>query len=183
MSDEVEPFSVEDDELDEGVTAATPADDNKSFRQLRATANRFEKDLKAANKELERLQAFEAEVLGERKEKAISSVFTEVGLNPKHAELYKRVNTDLSAEAITADAVRAFAAEFDLATTTGEVPEAPVAEPVGFEPVTTGTGSPGGMLTADDIAEKLRNGDLDGVARAIQNGRVNKEAPWKQYQG
>lgn len=183
MSDDIEPFSLEDDGLDEGGSTPAVEDSNKSFKQLRDAYKKLEKDRAKEAKELERLRGFEAEVLGERKEKAITSVFNEVGLNPKHAELFKRVNPDVQVDSINADAVKAFAAEFELPTSAGEVPEAPAPEAVGFTPVTTGTGSPGGMLTADDIEEKLKSGDLDAVARAIAAGRVNKQAPWKQFQG
>lgn len=180
MSDDIEPFSSEDDEQDEG-TVVPQVEDNQSFKQLRDAYKRLERDTAKNNKELERLRTFEAEVLGERKETAINSVFTEVGLNPKHAELFKRVNPDLGVDAVTADAVKAFAAEFELATSAGEVPEAPAPEPVGYTPVATGTGSPVQRLTAEDIDELLRKGDLDSITRAFEAGRVNKEAPWREF--
>lgn len=178
MSDEDFPFEA-DDAPDEGGSTPAVEDSNKSFKQLRDYAKKLEKDLAKERKDAERLRAFETEILTERKEKAITSVFSEVGLNPKHAELFKRVNPDVQVDSINADAIKAFAAEFELPTSAGEVPEAPAPEAVGFTPVTTGTGSPGGMLTADDIEEKLKSGDLEAITRAIESGRVNKQTPWK----
>jgi len=182
MADDDFPFDDADsDETNEGDTATQAAEDNKSIKQIRDALKREERARKTFEKEVVELREFRDGVLGERKEQAINQVFTEVGLNPKHAELFKRVNPDLAVDAVTADAIKAFASEYELVTSSGEVPEAPVSEPAGFTPVVTGTGSPNATQNADDIEEMLRKGDLDGVRKAFESGRVNKQAPWKQY--
>lgn len=180
--DEVEPFSVDDDTEDEGDAA--PAGDNKTIKAMREALERAERRAKNAEKQVEKLSEFQTSVLAERREQAVSSIFTEVGLNPKHAELYKRLNPDIEVDAINADAVNAFAAEYGLATSSGDVPEAPEVKPEGFTPVTTGNAAPSATISDEQISQWLSEGNLEAVNKAFQDGRVQKESvPWRQYQG
>ena len=181
MSDEVDPFSVDDDE-NEGDAA--PQADNSTIKQMREALERAEKRNKTYEKQLEKLTEFQNTVLGERREQAVTSVFTEAGLNPKHAELYKRLNPDIEVESITADAVNAFASEYGLAASSGEVPEAPEVQPEGFTPVTTGSAAPAQYISEEQIKEWLNRGDVEAVNAAYASGRVQKESvPWRQFPG
>jgi uncharacterized protein YdaU (DUF1376 family) len=118
MADETLPYD-DDDAVDEG-NAAPQADTNKSFAELRKAYNREEKARKALEKEVEDLRTFKSGIVEVQTQQAINSVFTEVGLNPKHADLFKAVNKELSPETVTKDAVAAFAAEYELVTNSGE---------------------------------------------------------------
>jgi galactitol-specific phosphotransferase system IIB component len=175
MSDDSFPFSDDDDvdTPDEGATV-TPAEDNKTIKQMRDALERAEKRAKAYEKQVEKLSEFQTSVLAERKNQAVTQVFTEVGLSPKHAELFKKVNPDLEVDAITADTVKAFASEYELAASSGEVPDAPEVKPEGFTPFTTGNGSPVTMIDTAGILEKLKNGDFEGLTRDVEAGRVQK---------
>ncbi len=183
MPEDLFPSDDDDVDTDEGDTAPQATEDNKTIKQMRDALDRAEKRVKSYERQVEKLSEFQTSVLTERKNQAVTQVFTEVGLSPKHAELFKKVNPDLEVDAVTADAVKAFASEYELAASGGEVPDAPEVKPEGFTPVTTGTGP--GTLTqdADGIEELLKSGDLEGIRRAFESGRVNKQAPWKQFQG
>jgi hypothetical protein len=182
MAEETLPYD-DDDAVDEG-NAAPQADTNKSFADLRKYANRIERDLKKATAEVEELRTFKDGIVEVQTQTAINSVFTEVGLNPKHADLFKAVNKELSPETVTKDAVAAFAAEYELVTNSGEAVEAPEEKPAGFTPVTTGTGPGSQKLDAEGILEKLRKGDLEGLNADFKAGRVQRESvPWAKYQG
>lgn len=182
MADE-DTFPFDDDEVsDEGDKA--PEKENQSFAALRKAHNREEKARKALEKEVEELRTFKTGIVEVQREAAINSVFTEVGLNPKHAELFKAVNKDLEVDSISRDAVAAFAAEYQLVTNSGEAVEAPESAPSGFTPVTTGTAAPSQKHDAEWIRDQLRAGNLDEVAAAMKAGRVQRESvPWAKYQG
>jgi len=181
MAEDEYPFD-DDTVSDEGDKA--PKEDNQSFAALRKAHNREEKARKALEKEVEELRAFKTGIVEVQKEAAITSVFSEVGLNPKHAELYKAVNKDVEVDSITKDAVAAFAAEYQLITNSGEVAETPETEPSGFTPVTTGNAAPSTKLDADGILEKLKSNDFEGLAADFKAGRVQRESvPWAKYQG
>lgn len=173
-----------DDDTDEGGTAPQ-ADTNKSFAELRKAYNREEKARKSLEKENEELRTFKSGIVEVQTQTAINSVFTEVGLNPKHADLFKAVNKELSPETVTKEAVAAFAAEYELVTNSGEAVEAPETKPAGFTPpATTGTGPGTQKLDADGILEKLKAGDFEGLTADVKAGRVQKESvPWARYQG
>jgi hypothetical protein len=182
MADETLPYD-DDDAVDEG-NAAPQADTNKSFAELRKAYNREEKARKALEKEVEDLRTFKSGIVEVQTQQAINSVFTEVGLNPKHADLFKAVNKEITPEAISKEAVAAFAAEYELVTNSGEAVEAPEEKPAGFTPVTTGTGPGSQKLDAEGILEKLRKGDLEGLNADFKAGRVQRESvPWARYQG
>jgi hypothetical protein len=176
--------SDDDDDVDTGEGDTAPPADNTTIKQMREALDRAEKRNKTYEKTVEKLTEFQSGVLAERKDQAVTKVFTEVGLNPKHADLYKKLNPDLEVDAITAEAVNAFASQYELATSSGEVPDAPEVKPAGFTPVTTGTAAPASKLTSEDINKMLADGDIDGVTKAFETGRVQKEdAPWAHYQG
>lgn len=182
MAEDEYPF--DDDTVSDEGDAATKEEDNKSFAALRKAHNREEKARKALEKEVEELRTFKTGIVEVQREAAINSVFTEVGLNPKHAELFKAVNKDLEVDSISRDAVAAFAAEYQLVTNSGEAVEAPESAPSGFTPVTTGTAAPSQKHDAEWIRDQLRAGNLDEVAAAVKAGRVQRESvPWAKYQG
>ena len=170
-----DPFSLgETDEEREAREAKeqAAAGDNKSFTDLRAAYNRLEKDKTAALKKVEELEAFRVEVVAERKVRATETAFKEVNLNPKHAELFSALNPELAPEAITKEAVAAFAAEYGLANAEGEVAEAPPA-PAGFTPVPTSAAqAPKGVLSREDWV-KLADTDPTQAEAAFKAGRVD----------
>jgi hypothetical protein len=179
-----DPFPFEDDSVQDEGDTAPQADTNKSFAELRKAYNREEKARKALEKEVEDLRTFKSGIVEVQTQQAINSVFTEVGLNPKHADLFKAVNKEITPEAISKEAVAAFAAEYELVTNSGEAVEAPETKPAGFTPVTTGTGPGTQKLGPDDILEKLKAGKLDELNADFQAGRVQRESvPWARYQG
>lgn len=181
MTDESLPF---EDDSDEGDTAPQADAQNKSFAELRKAYNREEKARKALEKEVEDLRTFKSGIVEVQTQQAINSVFTEVGLNPKHADLFKAVNKEITPEAISKEAVAAFAAEYELVTNSGEAVEAPEEKQAGFTPVITGTGPGSQKLDAEAILEKLKKGDLEGLNADFAAGRVQRESvPWARYQG
>ena len=167
------PFNVEDDESENEVEAG---DDNKSFAELRKAYKARDRQVKALEKELEPLREFKTTVVAEQRSAQMETVFKEVGLSPKHAELFNKVEPEAE---VTAEAVKAFAAQYDLITPNGEAVEAPAQKPAGFSPVTTGSAPAVGQLTHSDIKEMLNRGEIDAVNKAYEQGRVIKEpTPW-----
>jgi len=177
MSDNPYDLSDQDNE-DEG----NEVNDNATIQELRKYAQRQERAVKAAEKELSDLRTFKADVISERRDSAINSAFTEVGLSPAHAKLYKAMNPEVEIEAITVDSITAFAAEYSLPTqATGEVPAAPEPAPTGYHPVTTGSAAPLAMLSQDEVDQLMRDGDFAAVNKAYAEGRVKKEeVPWRR---
>lgn len=177
MSDN--PFELEGE--DEGSGAVG----NSTIQEMRKALERKEKAEKAAQKRIEELEAFQNEVLAERRGKAVTSAFEAVGLAPEHAELFRAVNPSLDAEAITAEAAAQFAAQYKLPTqTTGEPPASPEPAPVGYNPVTTGSAAPLAMLTEDDVEELIKRGEYETVSRARKEGRIVRESvPWRTLPG
>lgn len=180
---DVDPFSSED-EPDEGDTA-TQGGDNKTIKQLREAIERAEKRNRALEKDNEKLIAFQSTVLAERKNETVSKVFTEAGLSPKHAELYKRVNPDVEADAITAEAVKTFAEEYGLAAgAVASTPDVEESKPQGFTPVTTGISPSASEFSMDDVDTLMKQGDFDTVNRIFKEKRVQEDdVPWTQYAG
>lgn len=171
------PFDTSDDDENEtGADGGTGAE-SQNMADLRKYAKSLEKKYGQAEKEVARLSEFESTVLGERREQAVQGAFTEVGLNPKHAELFKRLNTEGE---VTVDAVKAFAAQYELATVQGEqVENPPAAPPAGFTPVTAGSPAPLAKMSMDDVNKLLSDGQLAAVQEAFTKGLVEKEsAPW-----
>lgn len=174
MSDN--PFELEGE--DEGSGAVG----NSTIQEMRKALERKEKAEKAAQKRIEELEAFQNEVLAERRGKAVTSAFEAVGLAPEHAELFRAVNPSIDVEAITAEAAAQFAAQYKLPTqVTGEPPAAPEPAPVGYNPVTTGSAAPLAMLSSDDVEKLMKAGDFATVNKAYAEGRVEKEdVPWRR---
>jgi len=156
--------------------------ENATIQELRKYAQRQERAVKAAEKELSDLRTFKADVIAERRDAAITSAFTEVGLSPAHAKLYKATNPEVEIEAVTAEAVAGLANEYGLAVqATGQVPAAPEPAPTGYHPVTTGSAAPLAMLSQDEVDQLMRDGDFATVNKAYAEGRVKKEeVPWRR---
>ena len=166
---------VADNDDDEDTTGG---DASKNFKDLRKFAREADKERKALAAEVESLREFQAQVVSERKEQALTTTFKEVGLNPAHAKLFQALQPDLAPEDITPEAVAKFASEYSLVTTTGETVEAPE-ETVGFKPVTTGNGPPLKEYTSEEINKLLREGKFGEVESAVKSGKVVKEpVPW-----
>ena len=157
------------DSIEDGGDAGS----NKSFADLRKYAKRMEREAKAAQERTEALEAFQAEVLAERKAATLDTVFKEVGLSPKHAALFAKVNPDAEP---TADAVKAFAAEYELATVAGESVEAPAPEAEGLTPIVKGSAptgaATGGKVSATDWLA-MQGTDPARARRLFESGQVD----------
>lgn len=164
---ENDPFS-----LDEEDTESKPTEDSKSFKELRSAYNRLEKQLKTLEPELTDLRAFRADREKVDRETAISGIFQQVGLNPKHAKLYAALNSEGET---TAESVAQFAAEYGLLTEEGGQVEAPPAVPAGAAPtVLAETTAPGSKVYShDEFTEMLNNPATQAKAfQLYQSGRV-----------
>lgn len=176
-----EPFPF-DDESDEGGNEQQEGQ-NQSFKDLRDYADRLEKKLKSAEKVAEDLSTKLEVYTSREREATITNVFTEVGLNPKHGELFKRVNPDLKADQVTTDVVTEFAKEYELVTAPQAPSEDSVPAPAGFQPPKL-EGTPlSDKLTPEDIQTMLRNGDFGKIQEAYEGGRVEQDSvPWRKFQ-
>ena len=127
------------------------------------------KQIDRLEKELAELRAFKAERDKTDRETSIGGMFTQVGLNPKHARLYAALNPEGDA---TPEQVAAFAAEFGLVTAEGEQPATPTPEP-GFTPAVIG-GQPlsAGVLSAADWRQVALT-DPTRAQRLLAEGRVD----------
>jgi len=162
------PFEDDTDDEDlgnEGQASSTIQDLRKAFNRVKQE----KKDLEAR---VEELSAFQATVVKEKRQAAVTSSFEEVSLDPRHVKLYEALNPDVALEAITAESVAAFAAEYGLVTTSGETVEA-AAAPSGYTPVTTGQASKPSMLDRSEWL-KLVNTDPAAAYKAHQEGRVSE---------
>lgn len=181
------------DPIDDGFDGGDPkpteggaaAPETSTIQELRKAYERAERREAALQKQLEQANAQLGEYTSKEREQQIATIFGEVGLNPVHGELFKKVNPELDAEKITADAVKEFASTYQLPTSEGQVPDAPEKRPAGYTPPpTTGTPAPSSKLGPDEIDKMLRDGDLDAVGKAFRDGRVEKsEAPWPMHVG
>ncbi len=171
MTDAPNPFEIADDgEKDED----DGKQDTATMAELRKFANRRDRDAKQFEKELTELRTFREERVAQDRESAINKAFTEVGLKPTHAKLFKAVNPTVEVEAITTEAVAAFAAEYELATGDGVIPDAPEQKPEGFSPVVVGSGAPLGILEGE-AALKMAREDPAAFEKLFQAGRVKLE--------
>jgi hypothetical protein len=167
--------TTEDDQFDlDALEDGGDAGSNKNFADLRKYARKMEREAKAANAKVEELSTFQASVLEERRTAALDTVFKEVGLSPKHAALFAKVNPDAD---ITADAVKSFAAEYELATVTGDVVAAPETEASGLTPIIKGSdtgnsqGAGGKLPSAEWL--KLQGTDLAKAQQMFKAGLVD----------
>jgi len=182
MPEETDP--AEFGPVDPAEGSAAPQE-TSTIQEMRKALERAEKRDKDYQKQLDEANARLEKYTSQEREQTITSIFGEVGLNPAHGELFKKVNPDLDVEKITADAVKEFASTYQLPTTEGQVPEAPEPKTVGYTPPpTTGTPAPAQKLGPADIDKMLRDGDLEGVGKAYRDGRVETPAaPWPMHVG
>lgn len=166
MSD-LNPFDDLDDDLNE--TGGDGGTDSNPVKQVREALKRERQRAKELETQLNELAAFKASIEEKQRDEVLTVTFKEVGLNEKHAALFKKLNPEAE---ITADAVRAFASEYELPTVSGDVvtpPEAPA--PTGIRPVVTGSSAPDlGTVTIEDAA-KL---PPEEASRLLAAGRVER---------
>ena len=172
------PF-VLDDEDDETPQVGS---ENANFKQLREYAKKLERENKAREKEIERLQAFES--------KDRLNTLKSAGLSEKHASLFLRVN---EGQAVTPELVQAFVQEYEIPVTRAEdaqVPEAAApevpqggeiielttpetqAKPPGFAPTPPAGQAQGGFITDVAEAQKLLVTNPAEYARMREAGRI-----------
>ena len=171
------PFAAPDqDDDDETGTDGAPGADSKNFADLRRFANKRDREAKQYETELSSLREFKEGVEKEKRASVIEATFKEVGLNPKHADLFSKLNADAE---VTVDIVKNFASEYELPTIAGQSVPPVDAPPAGFNPVTSGSPAPLAKLTMEDINKMLASGDTAAVQDAFKKGLVEKEvAPW-----
>lgn len=165
-----EEFEFNLDDLEDGGDTGS----NKNFADLRKYAKKMEREAKAAQAKVEELAAFQAEVLAERRAADLDRVFEQVGLNTKHAALFTKVNPDAE---VTAEAVKAFAAEYELTTVAGDVPDAPEPEAQGLTPIVKGgntgnAGGAGGKMSSQEWLQ-LQATDFAKAQRLFAEGMVD----------
>lgn len=165
MSDD-DPFDTDDpvEPKDEEATSVV--------RSQRAHIKQLEKELKTLRKdtqEVEELRQFKAQYEQTQKATQARTVFTEVGLPDKLADLFVKVNAEADP---TPEAVRAFAEDYGLAPqqSADPAPAAPAVQP--FTPTVGGT-PPSGLISRDEFDAMMR--DPSQRPRALQlaqQGRV-----------
>jgi hypothetical protein len=167
------PFDPADDDLDEdetGTDGETGAA-SKNFTDLRKWANKRDREAKTFEKELEGLRDFKLSVESKQRIEAVKSAFDEVGLNPKHAALFAKLNGE---NEVTVDTVKAFAAEYELPTVQGEQVVTPDPKASGFTPVVTGATPDPSMLSLEDAQKLIREGKYDEAQKLYESGRIVK---------
>jgi len=166
------------DDIDEG-DGQDGEEKNKSFKDLRNYSKKLERESKAMASELEELKAFRTQITEERRDAALGATFKEVGLSESHAKLFKALNPEIEAEAITPESVFNFAKEYELVSADTAAPEAAPEKKEGFTPVVVGQPAPLTQYTTEEVQKLLREGKTDEVTRAYKEGRVVKESvPW-----
>lgn len=140
---------------------------NAAFAEMRKTNKQLQK-------ELEELRAFKVEQDRVAREQSITSVFSEVGLNPKHAKLYSALNPEGEA---TPETVAQFASEYGLVTNAGDEVEAPAPQPKGFTPTIVSEASiPGSKVLSHDEFVELMKTDPNKAFQLHQAGRVRLDS-------
>jgi hypothetical protein len=140
MTDRIDDLLGDDEEVEDEAPA-------KQNNQLAAAQRKLDKALK----ENEELRAYKAERDRADRENSISGIFTEVGLNPKHAKLFSALNPEGD---VTAEAVASFARDYALISEDQEI-ETPEPARQGFTPTAIPEGAPLGAKTYS--VEEWRN--------------------------
>jgi hypothetical protein len=147
-----------------------PEVENSTIRQIREHARKLEKELKAARKELEDLRAYREQTERERTVASARTIFEQVGLNPKWAELYLKAQDGAEP---TPESVRTWAQEYGLAVPEPEreTAEQPASEPA-FVPTqpAAAAASTQAPMTWKEFAELHRQDPGRAVREAQQRG-------------
>ncbi len=159
----------DEDPFDFGVEEEPAQEqDSNPVKQLRTHADKLEKQLKARDKELEELRTFRDEFNNKQRTEKVSSVFTELGLNPTHAKFWQLENPEAEPDATT---VGKWAVDNGFAQAT----EGDVEPTQGFTPTTTQEGiAPGGKrYTLDEWLNISVTNPAEGE-RILKQGRVDR---------
>ena len=161
-------MSDDDFELSDDDEVDAPQDEARQKREAAAIRRQL-KQAEALTKEVEELRAFKAEQEKVTRQSAVSTVFTEVGLNPKWAGFYN--GDDSSPEAIKQWAIEQ---EF-LQPQEGEPAPAPVS--TGFTPTVISESAPAGskVYSQDEFMELLKV-DPNKAMQVHSAGRVKLES-------
>lgn len=164
------PFDLdfEEDETDEDQAKV-----NKSISDLRKYARAQKKLADEAIAENAVFRQEKAERDEATRVETIGQTFKTVGLNEKHAALFAKLNPEVE---VTAEAVTAFATEYELPITApaeGEAAPAPAASS-GFTPVTTPAAPASGTISIEDARKLIREGKYDEAQKLYSEGRVEK---------
>lgn len=160
-------FDYSDEEL-------TGGDGSSSFRDLRNHAKALEKELKQKTKEVEALQSFKQDVEAKAKRDSLSETFTNLGLNPKQADLFFKTRTeDPESDEINPEDIKLWALDYGLIS--AEQEEEGEGDPVTsqFTPVPRAAGGPPSSrtLTSDEWNDLLQTNPEEAMQMA-QEGRV-----------
>ncbi len=141
--------------------------DSNPVKQLRTHADKLEKQLKARDKELEELRTFRDEFNNKQRTEKVSSVFTELGLNPTHAKFWQLENPEAEPDATT---VGKWAVDNGFAQATEDAVETPSFTPTTI-PETTAPG--GKRFTLDEWLNISVTNPAEGE-RILKQGRVDR---------
>lgn len=166
MTDRIDDLLGDDEDEPQSDSKPAASKDNAAFAQMR-------KELRDLKKEADELRAFRVDREKADRETAISGVFTEVGLNPKHAKLFTALNPEGDA---TPELVAKFATEYGLVTNEGEgfeMPQ-PASEHRGFTPtVVEGGSTPAGKTyNREEFDQIMRENPVRGRQLA-EAGKVH----------
>ena len=159
---------MQDEYLSEFAEDEAPQEqDSNPVKQLRTHADKLEKQLKARDKELEELRSFRDEFNNKQRTEKVSSVFTELGLNPTHAKFWQLENPETEPDATT---VGKWAVDNGFAQATEEA-----VETGGFTPTTTpeGVAPSGKRYTLDEWLNISVTNPAEGE-RILKQGRVDR---------
>lgn len=158
-------FTLEEEEQEE-------VEDQSSgpMKSLRNHAKKLERQLKALTTENEELKAFKSAAETETLKNTTASIFKELGLTDKQAELYTKVNPDVLA---TPELAKAFATEYGW-----QLPEVEESEEEGesapFAPLpTSGAPAPTGQIMDSDKWFDLYKTNPAEAIRIANKGRVS----------
>ena len=122
------------DRVDDLLDGDDSGDQDTPSQNRSAAETRIERDKAKLQKEIEELRSWKAEREQADRTQSVAATFSELGLNPKHAQFYQGQET-------TTEAVRAWAVEQEFLSVDNQGETAPAAPPeVGFTPTTFGEG-------------------------------------------
>lgn len=167
---EYDAFDEIEEESPQGNQGSNPV------KQLRDALKAKDKESKAMLKELEELRAFRGKYESDQKVAKAAETFTKYGLTEKHAELFYKLNPELTD--FSDQAVLAFAEEWALPIKQSEGEEGdptPGAEEEPFVPVEGGSPQTGYMSRAD--LEVLYKQNPRKALATLQSGKVKWNNP------
>ena len=157
------------DETEGSEEEVTPVDDNVTIKAIRESQKQWEKKAKELARENKALVEFKKEVEDKTRLETVSSVFKELGLPDKQAELFLKTHEG----EVTADNIKQFVQDYGLKDLSEETGGTTEDKSGGFTPGGVG-GAAGGVkgVTREEWL-KLVKTDVDRAQRLFAEGRVD----------